>query len=282
MSWRLALGTSAAILCLLCACASRPPASQSATLASTSAQRGAVAFARGDLETAQREYKTALYIHESLDDLPGRAAALLSLSRIASQAGRPADALAAVNQVLADKAFLSPALRVTALGRAAALQLGQGAAQQADQLLAEADMVCAGSCADVAALTVLRARSAMAQQQPAAALRFANTALAMGNLAASNPPTLRPQANAERANALRVQAEARLASGQPQSALGALTEALDLDRALGLPDRVLLDLQLLSRAHQALGAGDVAQHYRVLANRAQVAGKALRGDAQAD
>ncbi|MES2412288.1 MAG: tetratricopeptide repeat protein [Pseudomonadota bacterium] len=276
----------AAIYCvvLLAACASRPPASATATLAQASTQRGAQSFARGDMEAAQREYLTALRIAESLDDKPGRAAASLSLSRIASQSGRPADALSAVNSVFAEKAFLPPALLVTAHGRAAALYLAEGkpqSLQQSSAQLAEADALCAANCPDAGALLVLHARLALAQQQTAIALKYANDALASAALAATTPPALNPQANAERANALRVRAEAQLAGTQNEAAITSATEALQLDRALGLADRVLLDLRLLSRAHQQAGAEQMARHYETLAARAQSAGQALRG-AQAD
>jgi tetratricopeptide (TPR) repeat protein len=268
---------SAGLAALLCACAQKPPASAAASLAASSAQRGAQAFARGDMAAAQREYATALRVHESLDDAPGRAAALLSLARIAAQTGRPAEAQEAIDQVLADAARLDPALLATAHGRSAALRLAQGDAEGAEAPLARAAALCAGTCADAGALAVLRARLTLARGQPAAALAQLQAALALPGLAAATPPTLRPQAGAERANALRLQGQAHLALGQAEAAAGAAQAALDLDRALGLSERVLADLRLLAEAAAARGDAAGAVRYRQLAARAEAAGRALRG-----
>ncbi|MES2913015.1 MAG: hypothetical protein V4718_16600 [Pseudomonadota bacterium] len=268
---------------LLAACGSKPPANNAAaTFAQASMQRGATAFAQGDLSGARHEYTRALNVYESLDDVKGRAGALLSLSRIASQSGNNTEALATVNKVLAEPSALDSATLVTAHGRASAIYLAQGDTARADRQLASASAICGAACTDAAALTVLRARSALAQQQPAAALQLAGQALTMPALAASNPPTLKPQASAERANALRLQAQAQLALQQPGAAVAVASEALQLDRALGLAERVLLDLRLLSQAHAAAGAGDTARHYQGLADRAESAGKALRDNARAN
>lgn len=268
---------------VLAACSSKPPASNAAaTFAQASMQRGANAFVHGDLSGARHEYTRALNVYESLDDVTGRAGALLSLSRIASQSGNNTEALAAVGKVLAEPSALDSATRVTAHGRAAAIYLAQGNTAMADRQLADASALCGAVCPDAAALTVIRARSALAQQQPAAALQLTGQALAMPTLAASSPPTLKPQSSAERANALRLQAQAQLALKQPGAALAAASESLRLDRALGLAERVLLDLRLLSQAHAEAGADDSARHYQLLADRAESAGKALRDNAQAN
>lgn len=271
------------LMTLLAACGSKPPANNAAaTFAQASMQRGANAFVNGDLSGARHEYTRALNVYESLDDLKGRAGALLSLSRIASQSGNNTEALATVNKVLAEPTSLDSTTLVTAHGRAAAIYLAQGNTAMADGQLASASALCGAACAEAGALTVLRARSALAQQQPAAALQLAGQALAMPGLAASSPPTLKPQASTERANALRLQAQAQLALQQPAAALAPASESLQLDRALGLAERVLLDLRLLSQAHAAAGAGDSARHYQLLADRAESAGKALRDNAQAN
>lgn len=268
---------------VLAACSSKPPATNAAaTFAQASMQRGSSAYLRGDLTGAQNEYTRALNIYESLDDMKGRAGALLSMSRIASQSGNNTEALAAVGKVLAEPSALDSATVVTAHGRAAAIYLSQGNTVMADQQLASATALCGATCPDVGALTLLRARSALAQQYPALALQLTGQALAMPTLATSNLPKLKPQASAERANALRLQAQAQLALQQPGAALVAASEALQLDRALGLADRVLLDLRLLSQAHAAAGAGDSARHYQLLADRAESAGKVLRDNAQAN
>ena len=282
MSRRAAVFNICATLCMLGACGSRTAISPAATLAQASTLRGAQAFARGDLTSAERDYTNALQIHESLGHTPERAATLLSLARVAAQAGRSEQALAAINQVLADEPQLGTPMVITAHGRAASLYLAREDTQRAGQHLTQATTACAGSCTDVGALAVLRARLALAQRQPSQALKLANDALAMPSLAAATPPGATPQASAERANAFRVQAQALSALGQHDAAVTAAGVALDLDQSLGLAQRVLLDLQLLANAHRSRGDTGMAHRYQGLADRAQAAGQALRGDVQAD
>ena len=76
-------GALLAACILTCGCAQKPIVPAATERASLAAQRGAQAFARGNLDAAQREYETELRIHESLGDTPARAATLLSLARIA-------------------------------------------------------------------------------------------------------------------------------------------------------------------------------------------------------
>ncbi|MBC7376618.1 MAG: hypothetical protein H7346_04185 [Burkholderiaceae bacterium] len=266
----------------LAACAQKPVVSPAVSLAQASSQRGAQAFAHGELANAQREYTTALHVYESLGDTPGRVSSLLSLARIAAQAGQASEAIAAVTQVLADPALVDTPTRITAHGRAAALYLAQGNTALTDKHLFDAGALCAAACADAGAINVLRARSALAQNKPADALKLASDALAMPTLAPVTPATLKPQASAERANALRVQAQAHMALGAPAAASTAALAALELDRALGLADRVLPDLQLLAQASRDMGAADAAWRYQALADRAQAAGRALRGNAPAE
>ena len=265
---------------LLSACSQTPLVSPAASAAQASAQRGAQAFSKGDLGIAQREYTTALHIHESLGDSAGRASSLLSLARIYAQTGRREDALATVQQVLDDPVPPSTATLITAHGRAAALLLAKGDTKNSDIQLAQAAALCGSGCSEAAALTVLRSRSALLQQQPAAALKLASNAL--GLLAVSTPPVRQPQVSAERANALRVQAQAYAALGQHAAAAESAKAALELDRALGLADRVQLDLDLLAQTYSALGAPALSQQYLTLANRARAASRDLRGNASPD
>ena len=264
-----------ALACLLPACTQTPLVSPAVNAAQVSSQRGAQAFSKGDHGIAQREYTIALHIHESLGDSAGRASSLLSLARIYAQTGRREDALAAVRQVLDDPVPPATATLITAHGRAAALLLAKGDTKNTDIQLAQATVLCGSGCNEAAALTVLRSRSALLQQQPAVALKLASDAL--GLLAASTPPVRQPQVSAERANALRAQAQAYAALGQHTAAAESAKAALELDRALGLADRVQLDLDLLAQTYGALGASALSQQYLTLADRARAAGRDLRG-----
>lgn len=259
-----------ALAAALAACGSKGPAKPvnvTADRAVASTQRGGAAFARGDLGIAQAEYLAALRLYESIADTEGRAATLLSLARIESQAGRPKEALAAVQQVIAEGASPGSATRVTAHGRAAGLYLEMQDTANATAQLDAASALCGAACADAAALTLLRARVALARNEPGEALRLASGVSA--TLAGGS---------GERASALRIQAQAHAASGRHEDAIAAAQQALEIDRALGLPGRVVLDLDLLSQAHKARGAEAEARRFAELAARARAAGRALRGE----
>ena len=266
--------------CCLTACTQVPLMSPAVTAAQASSQRGAQAFSKGDLAVSQREYTNALHVYESLGDSAGRASSLLSLARIYAQTGRSDDALAAVQEVLNDPVPAGTATLITAHGRAAALLLAKGDTKNANMQLTRAVALCGSGCGETGALMVLRARSALLQQQPAVALKLASDAL--GLLAASTPPVRQAQASAERANALRVQAQAYAALEQHAAAAEPAKAALELDRALGLADRVQLDLDLLAQTYSALGVPTLSQQYLTLAERARAASRDLRGNTSPD
>ena len=267
--------------CCLTACSQAPLVSPAIAAAQASSQRGAQAFSKGELAIAQREYTTALRIHESLGDSAGRASSLLSLARIYAQAGRSDDALAAVQEVLNDPNLAGTALLITAHGRAAGLLLAKGDVTNAGLQLTRAGVLCGSGCSDAGALMVLRSRAALLQQQPALALKLATEALTLVP-AASTPPVRQPQASAERANALRVQAQAHAALGQHALAAEPAKAALELDRALGLADRIQLDLDLLAQTYSALGVPALSQQYLTLAERARAASRDLRSNVSQD
>ena len=184
--------------------------------------------------------------------------------------------------MLADKAMLTPEVLATARGRAASLYLLQGDAATAQTHLSEAQSLCAARCTQAAALAVLAARIALANKDAVGALKLATDALTLPAMAASTTPLLQPQASAERANALRVQAQAHAALKAAQASATAADGALQLDRSLGLADRVAMDLQLLADAHRALGNAEKASEYRQLAERSAAANAALTSGAQSD
>ena len=181
-------------------------------------------------------------------------------------------------QVLADGTRMPGQILATAHGRAASLWLARSEAGPALEHLAQADRLCGPPCADAPALAVLRARLALLQGDAPRAAALADAALALPALAAATGVAPgAPQPAAERANALRVRGLAQLVLGRPAEAAVSGSAALEIDRALGLVDRVAPDLQLLARAHEQLGQEDLARHYQRLAERAEQARAALRG-----
>ena len=270
-AWLLAL----AAIISIAACASNSPASGSndaknaANVRMLQAQsmstRASASYSAGDLNAALAGFEGASLIYESLAMAEPQAMARLSAARVmaessANAAGLQA-ALALVQKVLADGADLSPATRITAQGRAAALHMQLHASEAADQLsLASAQLQnalssCNATCSQASALLVLRARLELAQSNGAASVASSTQALASA------------ADNASRANALRARAQAHALLAAHAQVITDAQEALALDRAAGQASRVQLDLQLLASAHQALGQTEQAQRYAQLAAR---------------
>lgn len=251
---------------LLGACASAPPTSPVARRAEADMQRAAQAYARGDLPAARRGYGDAARGYDSVADAAGRARALLSLARVETTAGQARAALALVDGLLGEPDGLDPALRPLALGRAAGLALGMGAIDDAAHRLDAAHAACAGQCAEAAALDILAARLSLSRNRAADALERADDVLA--RLTEGRP---------ERADALRVRAEALLALGRASEATADAEAALGLDRRAGRADAVILDLDLSARSRGAAGDSAGAERHRALADRARAARRALLG-----
>ena len=69
-------------------------------------------------------------------------------------------------------------------------------------------------------------------------------------------------ADAIAANALRILGRSRIAAGEPSAAFEPLRSALDIDRELGDPRKILADLAELARAADAAGDADGARRYQ--------------------
>ncbi len=229
-------------------------------------RRASQAFAKSEFDSAAAGYESAALVYETLALPEPQARARLSQARALADAGRAPQALEIITALLQSPAGLSPEVLTTAHGRAAALTL-DGDLPRAQTHLQNAVRICADTCAQSSALAVLRARTELAASNPAAAALSASAALA----AAQN--------SNDRANALRIRAQANAALGQHALVLPDAQQALALDQDLGLPSRVLADLVLLQRASQAQGDTAAAARYSTLAQRAAAAGAALRSEA---
>lgn len=251
---------------LTSACAHPPERNAVVARAEAMTQRAAQAYAKGELATARNNYSSALRLYESLADSEGRARTLLSLARVTAQAGKPMDARAEIEALLAEPGPLNPATRLTAHGRAAGLALTIGDTQAAQRHLDQAATLCTAPCPDGAPLTVLRARVRLTEGKAAEALTLADKVVADS-----------AHAGSEHGNALRVRAQALAALGKHREATEAATLALGFDQKRGRSELVILDLQLLAQAHQALGAPEIARRYQTLADRARAARRDLLG-----
>jgi tetratricopeptide (TPR) repeat protein len=167
-----------------------------------------------------------------------------------------------VNAVLQNANGLPKDVLVTAHGRAAALAMDSDVPRAAAHVQS-AELACAGTCTQLSAIAVLRARTELATNNASAAVASANAALTSA------------QNNNDRANALRVRAQAQAAQNQHAQVIADAQQALQLDQELGLAERVLIDLQLLQRASAANGDTASAARYDALAQRAAAAATTL-------
>ena len=248
-------GSISALVLLLVACATAPPHEPGRTQRQAIAlnQSARAAFERGDLARARQLYEQALAADTSIENADGIAVNALSLAQVHQLLGEPEAAQRYLELLLGDAALPIPRGRkAEAAARKAQVALGAGDAAAAERWADTGLTLCAGACAVQAALLNLRARAALARADAAAAIEWAARAL-------SAAPDERGRT--ERANALRVIGEARLALGEQRAAIQALEQSLALDQVLGLPQHVYSDLMLLGRAHAALGERAAARGY---------------------
>jgi len=245
---------SASLLALLAACAAQPPEpprTQQEAIALNQSAR--TAFESGDLTGARRLYEQSLAIDVSIEKADGVAMNALSLAQVCQMQGEPEAAQHYLDLVLNDSALaISRERKAEAAARKAQIALAANDTRAADQWADTGLGFCAGSCPVQSALLNLRARAALARNDSAGAIEWAVKAQS----AAGDE-----RGRAERANALRITAEARIEAGNQRAAIPSLNEALALDKTLALPRRIYADLMLLGRAHAGIGERDAARAY---------------------
>ncbi|HEY6281106.1 MAG TPA: tetratricopeptide repeat protein [Burkholderiales bacterium] len=241
------------LLLVACAAAPLPEPARTQRQAIALNQSARVAFERGDLVRARQLYEQALAADTSIENADGIAMNALSLAHVNQLLGEPDVAQRYLDRLLEDTAPPIPRGRkAEAAARKAQLSLDAGDAAAADRWADTGLTLCAGACSEQAALLNLRARAALARADNSAAIEWATRALS----AATDE-----RGRTERANALRVIGEARLVLGEQRAATQPLEQALALDQALGLPQRIYSDLMLLGRAHAELGEREAARGY---------------------
>lgn len=250
---------------VIAACASSADVKQdnaAVKAAKSMERRAAQSFAAGEYNSAAAGYESAALIYETLALPEPQTRARLSQARALTDAGQASKAQEVVNTVLQNTNGLPKDVLVTAYGRAAALAMDSDVPRAAAHVQS-AELACAGTCTQLSAITVLRARSELAANNASSAVASANAAL------------LSAQNNNDRANALRVRAQAQAAQNQHAQVIADAQQALQLDQELGLAERVLIDLQLLQRASAASGDTASAARYDMLAQRAAAAATTL-------
>jgi tetratricopeptide (TPR) repeat protein len=246
----------ACLVALMSACAAPAPERGSPAQARLGeAEARAAALARsGDYAGAARFYGEALRIASSLENAEAIAANAINLSIVDQWLGREAEARAALAAVLDEpRAGFSERRKTQAELRRAILEAASGNLGAAEVWAGEAERRCAASCEYAAAILNVRAQVALDAGRSAEAARLALAAAERARGEAGR---------AEAANALRTLGRARIAAGDPAAALQALRQALEFDRALGDPRKILADLTELARAADATGDAQAARSYK--------------------
>jgi tetratricopeptide (TPR) repeat protein len=263
---------SAILVAALLGCSAPPQANKAARQeAAIEANRRGEAYVRhGELENAARSYREALRLSQSLEDADGIAANAVNLSIVGQRQGRFADARAALDAVLAQKnlRFSSPRLAEVAL-RHALLDLDEGRLAAAQDWVSQARTHCAERCPVSAAIHNVAAQLALQAGRLEEAASAARAAQESSRAA---------EDRAEVANALRLLGIVSLRNADAAKARAYLEQALALDRELGAPRKIALDLLALGRAAALGGEREAARAYYA---RALAVSEADRDDAAA-
>ncbi len=259
----------AGVLVALCAaCAGQPapnlPPAQE-RIAEAAGRGGALARA-GDNAAAALQFQEALRIARTIEDADAIAANAISLSIVYQRLGHPAAARSALAVVLEAPGARFPERRVLqAELRQAIVELAVGDARDAVASARRAWERCQRlGCELAAAILNVQAGAALEGGDAEEALRFSQAAEASARGRADRVET---------ANALRNTGRARARLGDPAGAIRALEQALEIDRALADPRKILADLLELQQASAAKGDGQAA---RIYSERARAITRAAR------
>ena len=254
-------------LAVLSGCGSAPPAANNASLAQSrlaqAETRAAAQVKSGDYAAAALQYAEAVRIALTLENAEAIAANAINQSVVLQWLGHDADARAALAPVLDNtRIAFSERRKIQAELRRAILELATGNTGAAAVWAGQAENRCAQSrCEYAATLANVRAQVELDRGNAAEAARLAQSVAGSGGAP-----------RAEIANALRTLGRAQQAQGQPAAALQPLRQALDIDRELGDPRKILADLSELARAAQGAGDAAAAGEYK---ERAQAVSRAM-------
>jgi tetratricopeptide (TPR) repeat protein len=258
----------------LAGCGSVPPQSDADARRerqSDVGERAQRAIGRGEVGRAAGYYREALRIAEATEDFPAIGVYALNLAATYQALDETVLAQGALEKVLAEPARFERALVVEAAGRRALLALQARQLDTAEEWLGRAERDCVpASCKVQVALQNLRGQLLLEGGNAAAARTAMIPALA-GARAEGNQE--------EEANALRVDGRAAARLGEHGAAVTALNRALALDKQLGLPRKIALDLIELAEVEIARGERAAAREY---AQRALAVSRAAGSKRQQD
>jgi tetratricopeptide (TPR) repeat protein len=249
---------AASLIVLAAGCAGKAPLTSTSLAQSRLAEaetRAAALVKSGDFSGAARHYGEALRIATTLENADAIAANAINLSVVQQWLGQDADARAALAAVLDDpRTAFSERRKLQAELRRAILELAGGNIGAAAIWAGQADRRCAAThCEYAATILNVRAQVELDSGHAAEAARLAQAAADRSRGSANR---------AENANALRTLGRARQAQGEPAASLAPLRQALEIDREIGDPRKILADLAELARAADAAGDAAAAKDYK--------------------
>jgi tetratricopeptide (TPR) repeat protein len=246
----------AALLLAVWGCAGPLPTNSAAArheAAIEANRRGEAHVRHGELESAARSYREALRLSQSLEDADGIAANAINLSIVRQRQGRFDEARSSLGAILEQPDLrFTPSRLAEASLRHALLDLDQGRLASAEQWLSRSARYCSERCALAAAIhntgAQLALRAGRVDEAAAAARSGHDSARAAND-------------RAELANALRLLGISSLHRSDATAARAHLEQALALDRELGAPRKIALDLLALGRAAALAGDVEAARAY---------------------
>ena len=231
--------------------------------AQTADQDARQALKNGELLRAQQGFARTLLFQQSLDDAAGAATTLINLATVTHQLDDDEAALAWLDKVLQDEMRIYPSeSHQIASFRKAVILTKLARLNEAELALQLSQGLCGKNCVSRSGIDTLRARLLLLNGDAEGAL-----ALAL---------TVNQEDEAEKeegANALRVAAAAEEKLAHAASALQYYSEALELDKLLGLSQRIGEDLSGMARTSMRLGREQAAAEY---ARRAALANHSYR------
>ncbi|HEX6413709.1 MAG TPA: tetratricopeptide repeat protein [Burkholderiales bacterium] len=236
-------------------CSAPPkPSTAARQEAALEANRKGEAYVRhGELESAARSYREALRFSQALEDAEGIAANAINLSIVRQRQGRFAEARASLAAVLDQRNLKFSNARLAEVSlRQALLDLDEKNLAGADDWMAKATAHCAERCPAGAAIHNVRAQLALQAGRTDAAFLAARSA---------HDASLASGDQVEQANALRLLGIVGLKNGEAASARQHLEQALAIDRELGAPRKIALDLLALGQAAALGGDRESARAY---------------------
>ncbi len=225
-------------------------------------QRAQRAFLRGEYAAAASLYESALRLDAAIENVDGMAVNLLNLAKVNQVLGKPEVAQKYLDTLLSEKALrFSPTHLASAAAQSGLLRLQANDVAGARTWADRASEYCVSGCRLGGVIANLRANIAVQSNDAEQALEWCGRAVSAN----------KGESQIEYANALRLQAQAKLLNQEYGAALPLLDEVLRMDKAQGLPEKIRQDLSLLAQAQSKLGQQELADQYRERAARVAAA-----------